>query len=232
MDSRIGFLALCAFGLVACAGEAPDSESIVTVSQKDESGPAFKSISTSINSTTVDAPAGVTEGDFLIAALEDDTDPADITPPSGWTRLANVPAGPGSENPAIYFHALVYTHVATSSEPSTYTFASSSGAYVDVQVAAYTGVSSVDTWGEAAESFTSIRVPAVTPSSSNDLFVVFLSAWDFGVWSTVPGMTARSNVDANSIQDQVLSSSATVGGVSVPDTVSFSPSTAVSILLH
>jgi hypothetical protein len=232
MDSRIGILALCAFGLVACAGEAPGTEDTVTVSEKDVSGPAFKSISSTTESTTVDAPSGVAEGDFLIAVLEVDADPAGVTPPTGWTLLVDEVAGSGSEAFTPYFHAQVYTHVATSSEPSTYTFAADPYTYVDVQVAAYTGVSSVDKSGAWMGIGDNARVPRLFPSYSNDLFVVFLSAWDYGEWSTATGMTSRSNVDSNSLQDQVLSSSGAVGGELVSTTAPVTVVSAVSILLH
>ncbi len=172
------------------------------------SGPAFRSITTTTNGTTVDRPSGVVAGDMLLAALEVCADPVTVTPPAGWTLVRNQPSGQGT---AQAFHAIVYKHVATANEPSQYTFDVPSGVWTDVQIAAYTGVTAVDTSAGASATGTSVTAPSLTTSRANELLVVFYVDFEFGPWTTSSGLTVRSSFDSNSLQDALIPAAGPTG---------------------
>ena len=172
------------------------------------SGPAFRSITTTTNGTTVSKPSGVVAGDVLLAALEVCADPVVVTPPAGWTLVHNQPSGQGT---ADAFHAIVYKHVATASEPSEYTFDVPSGAYTSVEIAAYSGVTAVESSAGASATGTSITAPSLTTSQANELLVVFYVDFAYGPWSTASDLTLRSDFDSNSLQDALIPAAGPTG---------------------
>jgi probable HAF family extracellular repeat protein len=172
------------------------------------SGPAFRSITTTTNGTTVSKPSGVVAGDLLLAALEVCADPVTVIPPAGWTLVRNQPSGQGTEEA---FHAIVYKHVATANEPSEYTFDVPSGVYTSVEIAAYTGVSTVESSAGASNTGTSITAPSLTTSQANELLVVFYVDYAYGPWTTSSGLTLRSDFDSNSLQDALVPAAGPTG---------------------
>jgi len=79
---------------------------------------------------TLNKPAGTQAGDLLVAFYTSDAHPASWTPESGWTEIIDtVPEGLVTTGSSY--------KVATSSEPSTYTFTCSGGASASGVVVAY-----------------------------------------------------------------------------------------------
>ncbi|WP_394828159.1 hypothetical protein [Pendulispora albinea] len=172
-------------------------------------GPQFVSISSAVNNPTVFAPDGVAAGDLLVAAIQYCAHPVNITPPPGWTLVADQIAGEGTDQ---VFHELVYSRVATASEPSEYTFQRpSEDVYVDVQVAAYSGASAIDKVASTTTTGGAIAAPSVTTSQTNERLVAVFTGWTAGNWSIAPGMTERSNFDANSLQDESIAAAGPTG---------------------
>jgi len=193
--------------LPACMTSAPDDDLLDPQTPVGESVaavtgvPAFRSLSTYQNGTTVDRPAGLMAGDFMLAALEYDADPVSITPPTGWTLRADQISGSGT--PQV-FHALVFSHTATASEPAQYTFAAPSGVFVDITMAAYTGATAVDQVSGAGALTDIILAPNLFTVQPNELLVSFFVDFDFGSWTVATGETQRANFDANSLQDVLI----------------------------
>jgi probable HAF family extracellular repeat protein len=202
-------------GISTATGMGADTRTHALVLTPSCGTPTFRSIATTTNGTTVARPAGVVAGDFLLAALEYDANPLVITPPAGWTLVRDQLAGAGTPDA---YHALVYAHVATASEPASYTFASPAGVYVDVQVAAYTGATAVDAVASTAVTASSISAPSVTTSRANERLVVIYIDFAGGSWTTASGMTRRSNFDSNSLQDQLRPTAGATGVRTASDT--------------
>lgn len=177
--------------------------------------PAFVSVSTVTNDTTVDAPADIQAGDFLIAALEWDEDPALVTPPAGWTLVADQLTGEGTY---AAFHALVYTHVATANEPESYTFAAANDVYVDIQIAAYRGTTGIQAIASSAATASSIAAPSLTTTQANERLIAIFIDFEGGVWTVAPGMTERASFDSNSLQDEVRPVAGPTGTRTASDT--------------
>jgi hypothetical protein len=214
----------------ACAIEAPEvseDPSVATVESNIIGVPRFVSLTTTQNGTNIYKPAGVIPGDFMIAALEYDADPVYITPPPGFTLVADQIAGAGT--PQV-LHALVFTHVATDNEPVQYCFYAPAGVYVDITLADYSGVSTVDKVSGAGALTSTIEAPSVVASVANELLVSVFIDFEFGSWTTAPGLTKRANFDANSLQDAVVVSSGPI--VKHPASCTFGQMAAVNILVR
>jgi hypothetical protein len=218
--------------LSACMTNAPDDDLLDPQAPVGETAsaitgvPAFRSLSTYQNGTTVDRPAGLMAGDFMLAALEYDANPLVITPPTGWTLRADQISG---INTTKVFHALVFSHTATASEPAQYTFNAPSGVYIDITMAAYTGVTAVDqvtSVGTLSDTITTVNLFTVQP---NEMLVSFFVDFDFGSWTVATGETQRANFDANSLQDVLIPA---VGPtLKHPATCTFSQEAAINVLL-
>ena len=193
--------------LSACMTSAPDDDLLDPQAPVGETVsavtgvPAFRSLSTYQNGTTIDRPAGLMAGDFMLAALEYDADPVSITPPTGWTLRADQISGAGT--PKV-FHALVFSHTATATEPAQYTFNAPSGVFVDITMAAYTGATAVDQVSGVGAFTDIILAPNLFTVQPNELLVSFFVDFDFGSWTVATGETQRANFDANSLQDVLI----------------------------
>ena len=192
--------------LTACAVDAAPDEPEATAT--DEAAlsatpqltaiPTFKAVMTTTNGLSVMKPTGTVSGDFLLAFAEYDATPMQLTPPAGWTLVADQLSGSGT--PQV-MHAVVFSHRAGASEPDEFMFNAPSGVFVDLQVASYTGVTAVDGHsGEGVRTGT-ILAPDLVTVAANELLVSLFVDFEFGSWSTSAGMTQRTNFDANSIQD-------------------------------
>ena len=212
--------------LSACAIEAPDP-STATVESPIIGVPRFISVTTTQNGTNIARPAGVIPGDFLIAALEYDADPVYITPPPGFTLVADQIAGAGT--PQV-LHALVFTHVVVEDDPAQFCFYAPDGVYVDITLAGYAGVTTVDKVSGAGALTSTIAAPSVVASVANELLVSVFIDFEFGSWTTASGLTKRANFDANSLQDAVVAVPGPI--VKHPASCTFGPMAAVNILVR
>jgi probable HAF family extracellular repeat protein len=200
---------------------------LLTPNCGDPTGPDLRSLSSRTDGTTVDAPDGVSAGDFLLAALEYDADPVVLAPPPGWTLVADQITGEGTGS---VFHALVYSHIATAGEPDSYTFEAPDDVFVDVQVADYTGVTAIDAVAGASATGATVSAPSVTASHAGEMLVSVFIDFDEGDWSTASGMTQESNFDSNSLQDEVRVTAGATGARSASNDASGALA-AISILL-
>lgn len=95
--------------------------------------PVVESASSAANTHTVNAPAGIQEGDLLIASfIKYDAGGPTITPPAGWTQF-------GAQENQGSISRIWAKKIATASEPSTYTFTSTGGAYPCAEILRISG---------------------------------------------------------------------------------------------
>jgi myo-inositol-hexaphosphate 3-phosphohydrolase len=139
-----------------------------------------ESISTVVNTTatnivTVPRPSGVTAGDVLVSCLT--SNGGSVTSsglPAGWTAIASVTA---ISNP----HVFGYYHVASSSEPASYSWTLSASVVSSAGIARYSGVNAsqpldgtpVTATGAAA---TTATLAGVTTNTAGDMLVGCLGA--------------------------------------------------------
>jgi hypothetical protein len=172
----------------------------------------YRSASTSIFSGVVRRPARVAKGDLLVAALEVDADPVRVQAPAGWTLIQDTPVARGTDEA---FHALVYTKVATASEPATYTFRATPNTWIDAQILAYSGVDTsrpIDAVaGRDAGSGRLAQTPSLTTTTARDRLVLVFISFDFGTWTGSSGLTERTDFDANAAYDQSLGAPGATG---------------------
>ena len=150
---------------------------------------------TSPATLTINAPAGVSANDLMVAqiAVNGGTDTT-VTAPSGWTLIRR------TDNTTNVGEASYYK-VATASEPASYAWTITDGVGTPRAaggILAYAGVndsSPVDvSSGTSGGSSTSVSAPTVTTTTDLDL-VDGLFATDTGTTFTAPsGMTERSDV--------------------------------------
>jgi hypothetical protein len=165
--------------------------------------PPFRSLAFA-DGNAIAPPGDVAAGDLLLVALRYDADPVAVTPPDGWSLIADQLAGGGTEQA---FHALVYVHVATATEPAYYAFATADGVAVRMQLAAYPYLSAVD--GVTARSATGSNViapPDVTTTRDNAVLIGIFMGVDGAAWTRASGqlvrMNLRSSSDGISLQDE------------------------------
>ena len=182
--------------------------------------PSFRSMSNVTNGTTASAPAGVAAGDLLLAAIEVDTDPVTVTPPAGWTRLVDRLVGQGS----AAFHAELWYRVAGASEPASYKFTPSSGAWVDIGLLDYrnvNGAAPIDAFAARDAGVTNTPTSdSITTTAPNDLVVALFQDFNFGTWTPGPGMTARYDFDSNLAEDALQVAAGPTGVKTATDTAS------------
>jgi hypothetical protein len=167
----------------------------------------FVDIATSEGPHTIDVPAGTTPGDLFVVALELDDPDSVIETPVGWNLVVDRLAGEDTENP---FHGIVFSHVATATEPASYTFDVPEDVWVGSQIAVYRGVSKVKSSASAIASGISIGAPSLPGTAGNILVTVFID-WVGGTWSTPFGLTERSDFSGNSLKDRVLTTTGATG---------------------
>lgn len=164
-----------------------------------------ESASTSATTITVSKPAGVVDGDFLVAVYSlIATNVASVmSAPAGWT-MGTVLAGSSTEGAAWCWKV-------ASSEPSSYTFAAFNGGYGVVNIMAFSGVdtttplapvsdSNPATWSYTAGNVAAQTSPAVSPTTS-DAVVVYANVAEHSpaaaTW-TMPGGTTSAFQYTNS----------------------------------
>lgn len=159
----------------ASAASSPFSDTTNTVVLPGD--PKFVNSSTYENSSsysvTLNVPTGVAKGDLLIAVLYTGNptgypgDPTTVAMPSGWSTLPSA-TSPGEQTDGAILTAY---HVATSSEPASYTFTSTNFSNVTAVMLAYansdgtTPVIDQSTWNPTMTS------RALTPSTTSDTLI-------------------------------------------------------------
>lgn len=189
----------------------------------------FRSVESSSGTpaATVSVPEGVQPGDVLVAALEVDADPVVVTAPLGWTLVRDRLSGAGT---SAAFHAQLYVHNATATEPVDYTFAAPDDVWVGAEIAAYAGVSQVDQSASASATGTNVTAPSVNASVTGEILVAFYVDFDGGTWSTPSGLTKRIDESGMSIQDTIRSTAGATGARKAFNTTS-SALTAITVTL-
>lgn len=121
---------------------------------------------------TASLPASTASGDLLVFAIaQGDSVIANLTAPAGWTATSSANGGSVTGK--------LWTKVA-GSEPSTYDFPYSSGADVAAVMVRVTGADTTPTLvqavGTAGPNAGNMDSPTVTPTGSDDLLIVVMSA--------------------------------------------------------
>ena len=183
-------------------------------------GISFRSFSqvrsaTPATSLTITKPAGVVEGDVMVAFIAIDVDVA-ITPPAGWSTLA----GGGAIDGNILLSQGVYRKVAGPAEPADYTWSfAPSFSNVAGRILAYIGVdpnnpvesSNVNTGNDASPVGLSL-----TPATANTMLVGGAAAWaPLASFTTPAGMTERAEqllTPSNNDADQAIAAAETPTG--------------------
>jgi hypothetical protein len=148
-------------------------------------------------SITINKPAGTLENHVMVAAINYWGDLA-LTVPGGWTLISSQAIVAGGGKLAIYYK------VATSSEPTNYTWRVSTADYSQGIIATYSGVDTstpIDVSAtEANTSSTSQTQTAVTTTAANAMLLYFLAVDDGVAYpnnsltATPPsGMTERAD---------------------------------------
>jgi hypothetical protein len=142
------------------------------------------------SSVAVSKPTGVTAGDLMVAAVNVRGAPT-ITAPSGWT-LVRVDTNTSNMRQAIY------SKIATTAEPSSYTWTFSTKGSANGIIAAYQGVdptTPVDTAsGQPNDSSKSITAPALTTTVPGTLLVGFFGTASNSSTAPPSGMLEQAEV--------------------------------------
>ncbi|MFY0572329.1 cell wall anchor protein [Archangium lansingense] len=176
-------------------------QALTTVSFRGMSSAGGKGIT----SLSIPAPAGVQDGDVVLARLTNRNNVnAVLTPPAGWTQLR-------SDQSASAIKTWVLYKVATASEPSSYTFTLDLASYVAGSLVAYSGVdplNPIDTHsGQKNGDSAAFTTPALTTSSAEGLAVWFGSQVWTGAACPAPGITPPTGFTVK--EDTCLTSSST-----------------------
>lgn len=153
-------------------------------------------ITTAATSITVNAPSPTVAGDLLVAFLCNDNTAGIATVTStGWTQQYHFNNGTG-----FVGQTYVLTKVAGASEPSTYTFSSSSARWA-VVVTQWSNTTALD--GTPASTYqqtgTTIPFPSLTPTVAGDMLVGWFGnvdgnpGWWFNPQSTLNGPFTKVN---------------------------------------
>lgn len=158
---------------------------------------SFRSASTATNtgaSVTINAPAGLTQGDQLIAMIASGDFSVTYSAPSGWTALSAVlnPIPITGKN----LPTQLFQKVAGASEPGSYTFTTTASQSLIAVIVDYTGVTvdiSATVIGNSVSSLAGASVTTTQPSES----VVAFWAEAFGSATAISlpgGLTSRASL--------------------------------------
>jgi hypothetical protein len=155
-------------------------------------GIAFVGVASAANATettlTIAAPGSVSAGNVLLAAVHVRGKPA-VTAPAGWTLVR-------SDQNGNAMKAVVYTKVATASEPASYTWTFASAQAAAGGITAWSGVSTstpIDAHGGQVNltSSTTITAPSITTTTTNTMLVGFFGIGPATSLTPPAGMTER-----------------------------------------
>jgi hypothetical protein len=151
-------------------------------------GETTNSSATAGATLTLNTPAGIANGNVLIAqviALPGTSNAVAITPPTGWTLIGTSPT-------SNKYTMSLYSHVVTAGDPTSYNWSFSPTSTATGSIAAFSGVDTVNpidvTASQTNGSTTSHTAPSVTASYSNGMVVPF--------WGFQSGQSA-SSIDAS-----------------------------------
>ena len=139
------------------------------------------------NSLTLNRPAGVQVGDTMLAHVFINVGGATITPQAGWTTIR------GGGTPALG----VFLHVATASEPTSYTFSFSGSQYSQGAIQNFRGVDTSQPQDVTANQNTATGTTpaslATTTQTANDLLAWFCLFPGGGTLAMPAGTTSQYN---------------------------------------
>jgi hypothetical protein len=120
------------------------------------------------SSLAINVPTGVVAGDVMLATVDAEGGTG-FTPPSGWssTGLFNAASNVGWS--AVYFH------VATSSEPASYSWSLGSSRKAAGKIVSYVGVDNaapIQTSASAAGTASPATAPTITTTAANEMVVL------------------------------------------------------------
>ncbi|MFC5996960.1 hypothetical protein ACFQE5_22370 [Pseudonocardia hispaniensis] len=171
-----------------------------------------------VSSVNVTKPTGTTSGDLLVAVQFCDYSASTgsaMTAPAGWTQAGSTASTPGGS-----FHPVgkVWYKVAGGSEPSSYTFGSSSSSSSVISVLALSGADTstpirvVPSWstGSAGTSHVAPSIPVGSGQADGDLLLCAAASdyYDSGrgnSYSPPSGMTERTDISAQFTYTSVAS---------------------------
>ena len=157
-------------------------------------GATFRSSASStadgITSLAVSAPAGLAQGDVMLAWVSYNS-AATVSAPSGWSSV-------GSWMTASSASAQLFSRTAGSSEPASYTFSLTGGATADIAagILAYFVAGGSVSVGAETQSHNSAQVttyaaPSVTTTQASETVVAFWAANQFNALTLPGGLTQR-----------------------------------------
>jgi PKD repeat protein len=181
----------------ATGSSAPATRSVtVTGSTPPPAGSVTAGASTTGTSTaavtavTVGKPAGVTNGDVLIAQITANANPSIASAPSGWSTVISPLSISTGARVFVYYH--VVTNAAA--EPASYTWQLSAAQKWNAVVSDFHGVNATTPFDTAAStrvdttySATTVAVPGVTTATSGAMLV-----GGVGLDSSATGITQPS----------------------------------------
>jgi len=134
----------------------------------------------------INKPTGTVSGDLMLAAIAARTGTT-VTAPSDWTLVPNLDqTAPGS-----VMHQVVFSRVAGSSEPSSYTFTLGAKVGFVGQIVTYRGGSLATSGGQGNASATSIIAPSLSAAASESVEVGFFGTAAFTSIAPPSGMIER-----------------------------------------
>ncbi|WPB73827.1 cell wall anchor protein [Archangium violaceum] len=214
MSRRLSAAFACVVAMAtSCAPmeeRGPDAwEQHLGTSQRALTTVSFRGVSSAsgqgLTSLSIPAPAGVQDGDVVLARLTNRNNVnAVLTPPAGWTQLR-------SDQSASAIKTWVLYKVATATEPSSYTFTLDLSSYMAGTLVAYSGVdplNPIDTHsGQKNGDSAAFTTPALTTSGAEGLAVWFGSQVWTGAACPAPGITPPTGFTVK--EDTCLTSSST-----------------------
>jgi hypothetical protein len=184
-------------GTIAVGVPCPGGSPTPTPTPPPGPGIVFQGMTTTENTTaaaslTITTPPGTIAGDVLVASIA--VNGSGVTgAPSGWVQMAAVTA---ATNPKLY----AYYHVATASEPASYSWSLSAAAQSSGGIARYSGVDaenpldSVVSTASNSASISVLSLPGVTTGTASAMLIgaTAINASPTTVTITGPaGMTER-----------------------------------------
>ena len=206
------------------------------------SAPQFVSSSTAGGGTpsginlTLPVPTGISAGDLLIAVLYTGDpvgsggDPTTVVLPTGWTLLPSATSPAAEPLGAI----LTASHVATASEPASYTFNSGNFNNVTAVMLAYVNSDGTTPLVDQSSWNTTMTSSVLTPSTTADTLVTVYGDYNGAALSATSPTVQRTFVGdipyaSTLAADQYLTSAAPVPGITASG--NSGQGTSVTILL-
>ncbi|MDX9956266.1 MAG: hypothetical protein RBT75_19375, partial [Anaerolineae bacterium] len=161
-----------------------------------------------LSSLTISKPAGVQDGDIMIALLY--REGSSWTLPAGWTQLAEQAPEAGCG-----YHRLTVAWKRASSEGASYTFTLAASDWVVGIILAFSGCAPtgnpVDTYaGHAADSFIpTVRAASITPSSDGCMLVIAASSMYETITAGSSGYTAVTKATTTMLYREQATAAAT-----------------------